>query len=79
MNDSSSNCQLNQSKVDYCFDSNEAPKFLCNVDEQFVPKLGMTFNMLDDAAKFYKNYSKVACFSTRVWSTNKKGNEIKNQ
>ncbi|RYR53943.1 hypothetical protein Ahy_A06g029189 [Arachis hypogaea] len=33
--------------------------FLCNVDEQLVPKVVMTFKMLEDVAKFYKNYSKV--------------------
>ncbi|RYQ83403.1 hypothetical protein Ahy_B10g102081 [Arachis hypogaea] len=51
----------------------------CGVDDQFVSKVGMTFNSLEDVAKFYKDYSKVADFSTRVWCTNKKGNEIKNQ
>ncbi|RYR65946.1 hypothetical protein Ahy_A03g011870 [Arachis hypogaea] len=49
------------------------------VDDQFVSKVGMTFNTLEDTAKFYKNYAKAAGFSTRVRSTNKKGNEIKNQ
>ncbi|RYQ82088.1 hypothetical protein Ahy_B10g100669 [Arachis hypogaea] len=39
----------------------------------------MTFNTFEDAAKFYKDYSKAAGFSTRVRSTNKKRNEIKNQ
>ncbi|RYR42507.1 hypothetical protein Ahy_A08g038978 [Arachis hypogaea] len=39
----------------------------------------MTFNTLEDDAKFYKDYVKAAYFSTRVRSTNKKGNEIKNQ
>ncbi|RYR50652.1 hypothetical protein Ahy_A07g037282 [Arachis hypogaea] len=39
----------------------------------------MTFNTLKDVAKFYKNYSKADGFSTRIRSTNKKGNEIKNQ
>ncbi|RYR36770.1 hypothetical protein Ahy_A09g041729 [Arachis hypogaea] len=39
----------------------------------------MTFTTLEDAEKFYRNYAKVAGFSTRVWSTNRKGNEIKNQ
>ncbi|RYR66836.1 hypothetical protein Ahy_A03g012928 [Arachis hypogaea] len=39
----------------------------------------MTFTTLEDAGKFYRNYAKVACFSTRVRSTNRKGNEIKNQ
>ncbi|RYR30580.1 hypothetical protein Ahy_B01g055327 [Arachis hypogaea] len=53
--------------------------FFYNVDEQFVSKVGMTFNILEDAAKFYKDYSKAAGFSTRVRSINKKENEIKNQ
>ncbi|RYR04431.1 hypothetical protein Ahy_B06g084156 [Arachis hypogaea] len=39
----------------------------------------MNFNTLEDAIKFYKDYSKVSGFSTRVWCTNKKGNKIKNQ
>ncbi|RYR38344.1 hypothetical protein Ahy_A09g043380 [Arachis hypogaea] len=52
---------------------------LCDVDEHFVPKVGMNFKTLEDATKFYKNYSKAAGFSTRVRSTNKKDNEIKNQ
>ncbi|RYR59664.1 hypothetical protein Ahy_A05g025571 [Arachis hypogaea] len=39
----------------------------------------MTFTTLEDAGKFYRNYAKVAGFSTRVRSTNRKGNEIKNQ
>ncbi|RYR73474.1 hypothetical protein Ahy_A02g007824 [Arachis hypogaea] len=70
MNDSSSDCQLNYSEVDFCFESNEVPVF--------VPKVGMIFNMLEDATKFYKDYSKAACFSKRIRSTNKKKNEIKN-
>ncbi|RYR61949.1 hypothetical protein Ahy_A04g019225 [Arachis hypogaea] len=39
----------------------------------------MTFTTLEDAGKFYKNYAKTAGFSTRVRSTNRKENEIKNQ
>ncbi|RYR43457.1 hypothetical protein Ahy_A08g039865 [Arachis hypogaea] len=42
MNDPSSDCQLNQNEVDYCFESNEVPEFLCNVYEKFVPKLHST-------------------------------------
>ncbi|RYQ96912.1 hypothetical protein Ahy_B08g092838 [Arachis hypogaea] len=34
-------------------------KTFCAVDDQFVPKVGMTFKTLDDAAKFYKDYSKI--------------------
>ncbi|RYR48265.1 hypothetical protein Ahy_A07g034278 [Arachis hypogaea] len=67
MNDSSSDCQLNQSE------------FLCDVDEQLVPKVGITFNTLEEVRKFYKNYSKFTDFSTKIWSTNKKKNEIQNQ
>ncbi|RYR04636.1 hypothetical protein Ahy_B06g084412 [Arachis hypogaea] len=39
----------------------------------------MTFTTLEDAGKFYRNYVKAAGFSTRVQSTNRKENEIKNQ
>ena len=49
------------------------------VDDELVPKVGMTFTTLEDAGKFYRNYAKAAGFSTRVRSTNRKGNEIKNQ
>ncbi|XP_057755504.1 protein FAR1-RELATED SEQUENCE 5-like [Arachis stenosperma] len=79
MNDSNSDCQLNQSEIDFEFESNEVSESFCDVDDHFVPKVGMTFKTLEDAAKFYKDYSKAACFSTRVRSTNKKGKLIKNQ
>ncbi|RYR36239.1 hypothetical protein Ahy_A10g051245 [Arachis hypogaea] len=39
----------------------------------------MTFTTLEDVEKFYRNYAKAAGFSTRVRSTNRKGNKIKNQ
>ncbi|RYR20073.1 hypothetical protein Ahy_B03g065161 [Arachis hypogaea] len=94
MDDSTSDCQLNQGKVDYEFESNEVPEVsycrsdfltwyilqpLSVVDDQFVPKVRMTFTTLEDAEKFYRNYAKAAGFSTRVQSTNRKENEIKNQ
>ncbi|RYR67944.1 hypothetical protein Ahy_A03g014417 [Arachis hypogaea] len=79
MDDSTSDCQLNQSEVDFEFESNEVPESFCVVDNLFVPKARMTFNTLEDSAKFYKDYAKAASFSTRVRSTNKKGNKIKNQ
>ncbi|RYR28284.1 hypothetical protein Ahy_B01g052402 [Arachis hypogaea] len=86
MDDSTSDCQLNQGEVDYEFESNEVPELSCCrsgplsvVDDQFVPKVGMTFTTLEDARKFYKNYAKAAGFSTRVRSTNRKGNKIENQ
>ncbi|RYR35013.1 hypothetical protein Ahy_A10g050103 [Arachis hypogaea] len=67
------------SEVDFETESNEVPETFYAIDDQFVPKVGMTFNIFEDAAKFYKDYSKVASFSTRVRCTNKKENEINNQ
>ncbi|RYR52870.1 hypothetical protein Ahy_A06g027738 isoform D [Arachis hypogaea] len=60
MDDSTSDYQLNQSEVDFEFEFNEVPEQIFGVDEQFVSKVGMTFNILEDAAKFYKNYVKAA-------------------
>ncbi|KAL4286237.1 hypothetical protein AHAS_Ahas19G0066100 [Arachis hypogaea] len=57
----------------------ELLSFPLSVDDQFVPKVGITFTTLEDAGKVYRNYAKAAGFSTRVRSTNRKGNEIKNQ
>ncbi|RYR77653.1 hypothetical protein Ahy_A01g002203 [Arachis hypogaea] len=79
MDYSTSDCQLNQGEMDYEFESNEVPEPLFVVDDQFVPKVGMTFTTFKDAGKFYRNYAKAARFSIRVRSTNRKGNEIKNQ
>ncbi|RYR12133.1 hypothetical protein Ahy_B04g069672 [Arachis hypogaea] len=87
IDDSTSDYQLIQGEVDYEFQSNKVPEFLtwcilqplCVVDDQFVPKVGITFTTLEDAGKFYRDYAKAAGFSTRVRSTNRKGNEIKNQ
>ncbi|QHO28278.1 Putative protein-RELATED SEQUENCE [Arachis hypogaea] len=79
MDDLTSDCQLNQGEVDYEFESNKVPEPLSVVDDQFVPNVGMTFTTLEDAGKFYRNYAKTAGFSTRVRSTNRKENEIKNQ
>ncbi|RYQ84802.1 hypothetical protein Ahy_B10g104277 [Arachis hypogaea] len=39
----------------------------------------MTFNTLEEAGKFYKDYSKLAGFSTKIRNTTRKGDEIKNQ
>ncbi|QHO24785.1 Protein FAR1-RELATED SEQUENCE [Arachis hypogaea] len=89
MDHSTSDSQLNPGEVDYEFESNEVPepvylqfmalKPLSVVDDELVPKVGMTFTTLEDAGKFYRNYAKAAGFSTRVRCTNKKENEIKNQ
>ncbi|RYQ85252.1 hypothetical protein Ahy_B10g104757 [Arachis hypogaea] len=58
MDDSTSDCQLNQGEVDFEFESNEVPEPLCVVDDQFVPKVRMTFTTLKDAKKFYRDYAK---------------------
>ncbi|RYR49995.1 hypothetical protein Ahy_A07g036538 [Arachis hypogaea] len=58
MDDSTSDCQLNQSEVDFEFELNEVP--------ELVTKVGMTFKTLKDAAKFYKDYAKATGFSTRT-------------
>ncbi|RYR31095.1 hypothetical protein Ahy_B01g055878 [Arachis hypogaea] len=51
----------------------------CVVDKQFVPKIGMTFKTLEEVGKFYKDYSKLASFYTKIRNTTQKGDEIKNQ
>ncbi|RYR38663.1 hypothetical protein Ahy_A09g043794 [Arachis hypogaea] len=51
----------------------------CAVDEQFVPKVGMIFKTLEEARKFYKYYSKLASFSTKIRNTTQEGVNIKNQ
>ncbi|RYQ96843.1 hypothetical protein Ahy_B08g092738 [Arachis hypogaea] len=69
MDDSTSDCHLNQGEVDFEFESNEVPEIrsgvdqnylgpFCDVDDQFIPKVGMTFNTLEDATKFYNDYAK---------------------
>ncbi|RYR07911.1 hypothetical protein Ahy_B05g075409 [Arachis hypogaea] len=79
MDHSTSDSQLNSGEVDYEVESNEVPEPLSVVDDELVPKVGMTFTTLEDAGKFYRNYAKAAGFSTRVRCTNRKENEIKNQ
>ncbi|RYQ85181.1 hypothetical protein Ahy_B10g104672 [Arachis hypogaea] len=51
----------------------------CVVDEKFVPKVGMIFKTLEEAGKFYKYYSKLADFSTKIRNTTRDGDKIKNQ
>ncbi|XP_025647866.1 protein FAR-RED IMPAIRED RESPONSE 1-like [Arachis hypogaea] len=51
----------------------------CVVDEKFVPKVGMIFKTLEEARKFYKHYSKLAGFSTKIRNTTRDREKIKNQ
>ncbi|RYR79278.1 hypothetical protein Ahy_A01g004111 [Arachis hypogaea] len=60
MDDSTSDSQVNQSKMDFETKSNKVLQTSCPVDDKFVSKVGMTFKTLDEAEKFYKDYSKVA-------------------
>ncbi|MED6188223.1 hypothetical protein PIB30_084041, partial [Stylosanthes scabra] len=55
--------------------------FLGEVDEEYIPKAGMTFTTLEEAAAFYKEYAKRVGFSTKIRNTNrcKETKEIKNQ
>ncbi|MED6209078.1 hypothetical protein PIB30_051203 [Stylosanthes scabra] len=54
--------------------------FLCDVDDEYVPKVGMLFESLEAARIFYRDYAKHAGFSTKIRNTNKskKSNEILN-
>ncbi|RYR56580.1 hypothetical protein Ahy_A05g022269 isoform B [Arachis hypogaea] len=78
MNDSTSN-KLNESNLDYSSKTNQVDKTICVVDEQFIPKVGMNFKTLEEGEKFYKKYSKLTSFSTKIRNTTQKRDEIKNQ
>ncbi|MED6159508.1 hypothetical protein PIB30_042912 [Stylosanthes scabra] len=41
-------------------------EFMCNVDEEYVPKVGMTFKSCTEASEFYKEYAKRAGFSSKI-------------
>ncbi|MED6116342.1 hypothetical protein PIB30_099398, partial [Stylosanthes scabra] len=55
--------------------------FCLDVDDEYIPKAGMTFPSLEVAADFYKEYAKRAGFSTKIRNTNRcrETKEIKNQ
>ncbi|RYR08371.1 hypothetical protein Ahy_B05g076028 [Arachis hypogaea] len=79
MNDSTSN-QLNENDLVYSFETNHADETSCIVDEKYVPKVvGMIFKTLEETEKFYKHYSKLAGFSTKIRNTTRDGDKIKNQ
>ncbi|RYR15967.1 hypothetical protein Ahy_B04g072935 [Arachis hypogaea] len=78
MNDSTSN-QLNENDLVYSSETNHADETSCVVDEKFVPKVGIIFKILEEAAKFYKHYSKLAGFSTKIRNMTRDGDKIKNQ
>ncbi|RYR49047.1 hypothetical protein Ahy_A07g035330 [Arachis hypogaea] len=51
----------------------------CIVDEKFISKVGIIFKTLEEAGKFYKHYSKLADFSTKIRNMTRDGDKIKNQ
>ncbi|RYR25239.1 hypothetical protein Ahy_B02g058904 [Arachis hypogaea] len=78
MNESTSN-HLNDWNLDDSSETHQFDETSCVVDEKFVPKVGMIFKTLEEAAKFYKHYSKLAGFSTKIRNTTRDGDKIKNQ
>ncbi|RYR01128.1 hypothetical protein Ahy_B06g079971 [Arachis hypogaea] len=78
MNESTSN-QLNECDLDNSSDTYQFDETSCVVDEKFVPKVGMVFKTLEKTGKFYKHYSKLVNFSTKIRNTTRDGDKIKNQ
>ncbi|RYR78254.1 hypothetical protein Ahy_A01g002990 [Arachis hypogaea] len=78
MNDSTSN-KLNENDLDYSSETNHADETGYVMDVKFVLKVRMIFKTLGEAGKFYKHYSKLAGFSTKIRNTIWKGDEVKNQ
>ncbi|XP_057746800.1 protein FAR1-RELATED SEQUENCE 5-like [Arachis stenosperma] len=78
MNESTLN-QLNECDLDNASEMHQFDETSCVVDEKFVPKVGMIFKTLEEAGKFYKYYSKLAGFSTKIRNTTRDGDKIKNQ
>ncbi|MED6147297.1 hypothetical protein PIB30_042904 [Stylosanthes scabra] len=62
-------------------ESDNTKQFSCDVDDQYVPKIGMLFGSLEEARKFYADYARRVGFSTKIRNTNrsKKSNQILNQ
>ncbi|MED6135407.1 hypothetical protein PIB30_046146 [Stylosanthes scabra] len=60
--------------------ADEITQYSCEVEEEFVPKVGMWFESVEEAGSFYKEYAKRACFSTKIRNSNryKETKEIKN-
>ncbi|KAJ1260250.1 hypothetical protein BS78_10G217400 [Paspalum vaginatum] len=54
----------------------DGSSFIPNVDANFKPTVGMTFNTIVDAERFYKNYAHNAGFSVRIGQQKKEGEEI---
>ncbi|RYR33050.1 hypothetical protein Ahy_A10g047598 [Arachis hypogaea] len=78
MNESTSN-QLNGCDLDDSSEMHQFDETSCVMDEKFVPKVGMIFKTLEEARKFYKYYSKLDGFFTKIRNTTRDRNKIKNQ
>ncbi|MED6224335.1 hypothetical protein PIB30_082998, partial [Stylosanthes scabra] len=55
--------------------------YMCDVEEEYVPKVGMTFETVVEAGLFYKEYVKHAGFFTKIRNSNrcKETKKVKNQ
>ncbi|MED6131908.1 hypothetical protein PIB30_014354 [Stylosanthes scabra] len=51
--------------------SETTEQFLCEVNKGYIPKVGVTFETLEEAGLFYKEYAKRAGFFTKIRNTNK--------
>ncbi|RYR67253.1 hypothetical protein Ahy_A03g013559 [Arachis hypogaea] len=78
MNESTTN-QLNECDLDNSFEMHQFYETTYVVDEKFVPKVGMIFKTLEKAGKFYKYYSKLVGFSTKLRNMTPNGDNIKNK
>ncbi|RYR68861.1 hypothetical protein Ahy_A03g015353 [Arachis hypogaea] len=78
MNESTSN-KVNECDLDNSFETHQFDETNCVVDKKFVPKVEMIFKTLEEAGKFYKHYSKLASFSTKIRNTTWDRDKIKNQ
>ncbi|MED6116673.1 hypothetical protein PIB30_102426, partial [Stylosanthes scabra] len=70
MEPSSSDASMELNSDNSC-ESNNTEEFLCDVDEQYVPKVGMLFQSLEEARNFYRDYAKHAGFAIKIRNTNK--------
>ncbi|RYQ86049.1 hypothetical protein Ahy_B10g105710 [Arachis hypogaea] len=78
MNEPTSN-QLNECDFDDSSETHQFDETSCVVDEKFVPKVGMIFKTLEESRKFYKYYSKLASFFTKIRNTTRDRDKIKNK
>ncbi|MED6172205.1 hypothetical protein PIB30_047867 [Stylosanthes scabra] len=62
-------------------ETEQTDEFLCDVEEEYIPKVGMTFQAVAEVGLLYKEYAKRAGFSTKIRNSNrcKETKEVINQ